>query len=73
MNSTPHDEEPGFSGGAPSPWNLKDVADVNGDGRADLIWHHGTTGQVVVWFLNADGTVSAPGFSGGAPSPWELH
>ena len=64
----------GFPGGAPpSVWELSDVADVNGDGRADIVWHNGTTGAVVIWFLNANGTRSSSGFPGGAPSPWELN
>jgi quercetin dioxygenase-like cupin family protein len=25
---------------------------VNGDGKADLVWHHTTTGQVTVWLMN---------------------
>jgi len=28
------------------------AGDINGDGKADLIWRHATTGQVGVWLLN---------------------
>jgi hypothetical protein len=33
-------------------WNLVSVRDINGDGNADLVWHHLPTGQLVVWYLN---------------------
>jgi hypothetical protein len=33
-------------------WQIVGVADVNGDGKADLVWHHTTTGQVTVWLMN---------------------
>ncbi|MDP9224863.1 MAG: VCBS repeat-containing protein, partial [Actinomycetota bacterium] len=33
-------------------WKIRGVGDVNGDGRADLIWQNIATGQVGVWFLN---------------------
>jgi len=46
--------------------------DVNGDGKADIVWHNTSTGAVVVWFLNANGTRSSSGFPGGAPSPWAV-
>jgi hypothetical protein len=33
-------------------WKIRGVGDVNGDGRADLVWQNIATGQVGVWFLN---------------------
>ena len=27
------------------------LGDVDGDGRADLVWHHAASGQVVVWLM----------------------
>jgi hypothetical protein len=42
--------------GIPTPVRTR-VADVNGDGRMDLIWNHaGATNQVVVGLSNGDGT-----------------
>jgi len=29
-------------------------ADINGDGRADVLWRHQQTGDVTVWGLNAE-------------------
>ena len=36
-------------------WRVVGVSDFNGDGKADLLWHHQGTGDVGVWFMN--GTV----------------
>ena len=36
-----------IAGGRSSPLN-----DLNGDGQADIVWHHATTGEVSVWLGN---------------------
>jgi hypothetical protein len=51
---------------------MAQVGDVNGDGQADIIWHHGTNGAVAVWLMNG-ATVTATGFPGSAPPEWELQ
>jgi hypothetical protein len=33
-------------------WRVKAVADVNGDGKPDLLWQHLTQGWVAVWTMN---------------------
>jgi glucose/arabinose dehydrogenase len=33
-------------------WEIKVVLDVDGNGTPDFIWHHQTTGSLVVWFMN---------------------
>jgi hypothetical protein len=33
-------------------WQLRGVADVDDDGRPDLLWQHATTGYVAAWLLN---------------------
>lgn len=33
-------------------WKVRAVADVNGDGRADIFWQHQTQGLVAVWLMN---------------------
>jgi hypothetical protein len=42
---------------APAPWRLVAVADLSGDGRADYVWRHPATTEVIVWVMNAAGTV----------------
>lgn len=36
-------------------WTIAGVADVNGDGRADLLWQNTQTGQVLFWLMGGAG------------------
>lgn len=33
-------------------WQMQAAADVNGDGRSDVLWRNTATGEVAVWYLN---------------------
>jgi hypothetical protein len=39
-------------------WQLRGLADFNGDGNVDLLWHHQKTGDVYVWLMNGTTAVS---------------
>jgi glucose/arabinose dehydrogenase len=41
-------------------WRIRAVADFNHDGHPDLVWQHGSTGQVAFWLLNG---VTVVGYS----------
>jgi len=43
---------------APAGWAIADVGDLDGDGRADLVWRRASDGATYAWL------VSATGFSG---------
>ena len=43
-----------FFGIVPAPWEVADVGDANGDGKADLLWWNPDLGSAYLWFL--DGT-----------------
>ncbi len=34
------------------PFRIVGVADMNADGRADIIWHHDDTGETQIWLMN---------------------
>jgi hypothetical protein len=46
-------------------WRIRAVADLNHDGRADLIWRHQGDGRIAVWFMDGNrmisGTLLTPG------------
>src|SRR5262249_23961269 len=35
-------------------WQIVGQRDFNGDGRDDILWRNGTTGQVLVWLIDRD-------------------
>lgn len=42
-------------------WQVRQLADFNGDGRQDILWQHTGTGQLYVWYLGpAAGDVPSP-------------
>lgn len=48
----------GASLGAAIGWTLASAADLNADGKTDLIWQNDATRQVAVWYMTgAEGTV----------------
>jgi hypothetical protein len=40
-------------------WKMAGVGDFDQDGREDILWHHETSGQAVLWYMN--GTVLVSG------------
>ena len=59
---------------APSNWRGLATADVNGDGRSDVIWLDTDTGQVAIWLMAGPSTIASVVFpaSIGAASPWQF-
>jgi hypothetical protein len=33
-------------------WTVTEIADFDGDGKADLQWYSPTSGQTVIWWMN---------------------
>jgi len=57
--------------GVPSNWDIEQVVDINGDGKADVIWQS-SNGTVVVWLM--DGTeIDSVGFVGDVSSEWKIQ
>jgi hypothetical protein len=48
-----------YASGCSSQWRPVALGDVNGDGRADLLWWNPTSGVVSAWLLNGYGNVLA--------------
>ncbi|MBF0609290.1 MAG: VCBS repeat-containing protein [Magnetococcales bacterium] len=53
-------------------WNIKFVADLNGDNKSDVIWQNSLNGDVFVWLL--DGlAIAKQGYAAkGIPKNWKL-
>jgi hypothetical protein len=43
------DGQPAFVG---PPFRIVGVGDLDGDGQADIVWHHDQTGETQIWFMN---------------------
>jgi hypothetical protein len=57
-------------------WQIRGSADFDGDDAPDLLWHHQTTGELYVWFLGADLTVSGGTFLSPSAMPdtrWQVQ
>jgi len=35
-----------------SAWTIRQLADLNGDGRTDILWREGVSGNTYVWLMN---------------------
>jgi hypothetical protein len=41
-------------------WKVEATADLNGDGKADLLWSNSATGQTAAWLMNGSNVLSNP-------------
>jgi len=60
-----------FPGGLPTNWQIQDVADVNGDGRADFVWRNTNNGAVVIWVMNGT-SIAASASPAVVPVEWQI-
>ena len=53
-------------------WIVLRVADFDGDGKKDLLWHNTSTGQTAIWLMN--GLTASTGAPSSTPIPigWSL-
>ncbi|MEO7859221.1 MAG: VCBS repeat-containing protein, partial [Nitrospirales bacterium] len=68
--------ESGVFLGLQSPWEEPSPrapvnSDLNGDGKADIVWRNLRTGEVAVWLMNG-GLIGSSGFLGGVSSNWQI-
>jgi VCBS repeat protein/FG-GAP repeat protein/BACON domain-containing protein len=59
----------------PDPnWRIVAVADINRDGKPDLVWYHQVSGQISTWLMNGTSLIDAVNFSPGGVSDttWRL-
>jgi FG-GAP-like repeat len=56
----------------PSAWQIAGVRDVDGDGRADIVWRHTQTGDVAVWLMNGATVVRSAVVASSVPLAWRI-
>jgi hypothetical protein len=55
-------------------WKIAGAGDVNLDGKADIIWHHQTTGALAAWLMNAQWVGEQRRLSQSAPNnDWKVR
>jgi FG-GAP repeat protein len=45
--------------------------DLNGDGKADIVWRNSKNGSTAIWLLN-EAAIASGGFPGGVPLAWQI-
>jgi hypothetical protein len=70
-NGTP--SPAGIVGAPPAfNWQVRGLADVNGNGAQDLVWFDIDNQGVAIWFRNPAGVITGTAFVGTAASTWDL-
>ncbi len=58
--------------GAGTNWQRVGAGDLDGDGRADLIWRDTATGLLLVWFMGSNGGIEQSLMYGLVPLTWQV-
>ena len=58
--------------GPTSDWTFKSIADLNGDGKSDLLWQNSVTGALAPWYMNGMTVGSYATELPGPSSDWQL-
>jgi hypothetical protein len=62
----------GFPASVSLAWEIRQVGDLNGDGKADLVWRNNSSGTVAVWLMNG-ATIASTGFPGSTSLNWQIQ
>lgn len=60
------------TGTVPSDWRVEAMGDVDGDGRADLVWRHASRGELRAWFMDGASRRATRVLHAGVPLEWEV-
>ena len=58
--------------GVPLAWRVAAIADVDGDGKSDLIWQDDVTGDVSVWLMSGGQILRTQLVAFGVPLAWRI-
>jgi glucose/arabinose dehydrogenase len=54
-----------------NPLPINNSYDLDGDGKADIVWRNTSTAAVAAWLMNGT-TIASVGFPGSAPGEWQI-
>jgi hypothetical protein len=57
---------------ADAAWQVKALADLDGDGKADIVWRHGSSGQNYVYFMDGRTIKAAEGYLRTVEPAWQI-
>jgi hypothetical protein len=59
----------------PTAWQVEGIGDFNGDGRDDILWRNGSTGQITDWLGQSNGSFVANDANALATiaTSWQVH
>ena len=58
--------------GVPLSWQIAGVGDLDGDGRADILWRNTQSGDVAAWLMNGTTVVRSALVASGVPLFWQI-
>jgi hypothetical protein len=73
MDGTTVKQSPVVVHAVPLAWSIAKVEDVDGDGRADLVWRESQTGDVAVWQMYGAGVTLSVILAPGVPLAWQIN
>ncbi len=53
-------------------WGIAGVGDFDGDGKSDILWRNGVTGEISIWFMNGATILSQPVFGAVTDLNWSI-
>jgi hypothetical protein len=53
-------------------WRVVGTGDLNGDGAADILWHHARTGTVVGWLMQGSTVIQGTAFASVGDTNWRI-
>ena len=72
MNGVSLEQAATVAPGVDLAWQIVGVGDLDGDGKADLVWRLTTTGDVAVWLMNGLSVKQGAGVEAGVPLAWQI-
>lgn len=53
-------------------WQIRGVADINGDSKPDLVWQHAGNGQLAAWLYDGTTRIGTPNLQAEPDLNWRV-